>query len=94
MEPVMVPLIPPILQSDLIHQYHDAPVAAHLGPEKTAAKVRHVGYWVGMLHDINKYCHEFSVSQASKTPTPMKAPLVNVPIGKPWEMVAVDDFQV
>ena len=81
-------------QSDLIRQYHDAPGAAHLGPEKTAAKVRHVRYWVGMLHDINKYCHECSVCQASKTPTPMKAPLVNVPIGKPWEMVAVDILEV
>ena len=47
-----------------------------------------------MLHDINKYCHECSVCQASKTPTPMKAPLVNVPIGKPWEMVAVDILEV
>ena len=53
MEPVTVPLIPRTLQLDLIHQYHDTPGAAHLGPEKTAAKVRHVGYWVGMLHDIN-----------------------------------------
>ena len=89
MEPVTVPLIPRTLQLDLIHQYHDAPGAARLGPKKTAAKVRHVGYWVGMLHDINKHCHECSVCQASKTPTPMKAQLVDVHIGKPCEVVQV-----
>ena len=94
METVTVPIIPSALQSDLINQYHDAPGAAHLGPEKTAAKVRHVGYWVGMLQDIDQYCRKCSVCQASKIPSPMKVPLVNVPIGKPWEMIAVDILEV
>ena len=34
------------------------PSAGHLGYQKTAAKVRQVGYWVGMLQDIEKYCRE------------------------------------
>ena len=33
--PITVPLIPSALQSNLISQYHDAPGAAHMGPEKT-----------------------------------------------------------
>ena len=29
-----------------------------------------------------------------ETPSPTKVPLVNIPIGKPWEMIAVDVLQV
>ena len=87
MEAITVPLIPSALQSNLISQYHDAPRAAHLGPGKTAAKVRHVGYWVWMLYDTDQYYCNCSVCQASKTPSPVNAPLVYIPIGKPWEMI-------
>ena len=89
-----VPIIPSSYMSTLLHQYHDQPQAGHLGPDKTAARVRQVGYWVGMLHDIDHYCKECTTCQASKSPTPQKAPLINIPIGKPWEMVAVDILQV
>ena len=32
--------------------------------------------------------------QQSKPPMPQKAPLVNIPIGRPWQMVAVDVLEV
>ena len=53
-----------------------------------------MGYWVGMLHDITEYCENCSVCQASKQPSPQKAPLINIPVGKPWQMIAVDILQV
>ena len=43
-----------------------------------------------MLSDIGKYCRKCS----TKPPAPANAPLVNVPIGKAWEMVAVDILEV
>ena len=43
----------PSLQATLLFQYRDHPQAGHLGPDKTAAKIRQVGYWVGMLHDMD-----------------------------------------
>lgn len=49
-----------------------------------------VGYWVDMLSDIDKYCRECIVCQHIKPPSPASAPLVSLPIGKAWEMVAVD----
>ena len=78
----------------LLKQHHDTPSAGHLGFEKTVAKVCQVGYWVGMLRHIDRYCRECSVCQRTKPPAPMKAPLTNVPIGKPWEMIAVDILEV
>ena len=89
-----VPIIPLSYRSTLLHQYHDQPQAGHLGPDKTAARVRQVGYWVGMLQDIDQYCKECTICQVSKSPSPQKAPLQNIPIGKPWEMVAIDILQV
>ena len=53
-----------------------------------------MGYWVGMLHDIDKYCRECIICQRTKPTAPVKAPLTNVPIGKPWQMVAVDILEV
>jgi len=91
---VLVPLIPESYRPTLLYQHHNAVSAAHLGFEKTAARVRQVGYWVGMLQDIEKYCRECVVCQRSKPALPTRAPLTSVPIGKPWEMVAVDILEV
>ena len=93
-EPLIVPIIPSTYQATLLFQYHDHPQAGHLGTDKTAAKIRQVGYWVGMLHDIDTYCQNCLVCQASKQPTPQKVPMINMPIGKPWDMIAVDILQV
>ena len=70
------------------------PSAGHLGFEKTTCKMRQVHYWVGMLQDIDKYCRECAVCQRTKPPVPTTAPLTNIPIGRPWEMVAVDILEV
>ena len=65
-EPLTVTIIPSSYQATLLFQYHDHQQAGHLSPDKTAAKIRHVGYWIGMLHDIDRYCQNCSVCQASK----------------------------
>ena len=36
------------------------------------------------------YCMECTICQQAKLPTPTKAPLMSPPIGRPWEMLAVD----
>ena len=91
---LFVPIIPKSLRQTVLRQCHDAPNAAHLGPDKTTLKVRKLGYWVGMIHDITLYCRECVTCKSSKPPSPQKAPLVSIPIGKPWEMVAVDVLKV
>ena len=91
---LIVPIIPKADQQKVLYQCHDVPKAGHVGSDKTAMKVRQLGYWVGMLHDINQYCSECVTCQSSKSPAPQKVPLISMPIGKPWEMVAVDILQV
>ena len=90
--PIVVPIIPESYRPTLLHQNHDAPAAGHLRFENTVTRVREVGYWVGMLSDIDKYCRECAACQSTKPP--VNAPLVNVPIGKAWEMVTVDILEV
>ena len=94
MDPIIVPVIPAPLRATVIAQHHDVPGAGHLGSDKTAARVREVGYWVGMLHDIDQYCRACSVCQISKLPLPPKALLNSIPVGRPWEMVAIDILEV
>ena len=47
-----------------------------------------------MLQDIEKYCRECTICQRTKPPIPTHVPLTTVPIGRPWEMVAVDVLEV
>ena len=91
---LLVYIIPKADQQGILHHCHDVTSAGHVGSDKTAMKVHQLGYWVGMLYEINQYCIECVTYQTSKPPAPQKVPLISVPIGKPWEMVAVDILQV
>ena len=91
---LLVPIVPTSLQTKILQQCHDAVSAGHVGPQKTAEKVRKLGYWVGLLQDVNQYCSKCVTCQSAKPPAPQKVPLHSIPIGKPWEMVAVDILQV
>ena len=93
-ELITVPIIPSSYRHTLLLQHHTHPSAGHLGPDKIASRIRKVGYWVGMLYDINQYCRECSVCQSSKPPSPQKAPLHSMPIGRPWQMITVDILEV
>ena len=80
---MLVPLIPELYRPTLLYQHHNAVTAAHLRIEKTTARVCQVGYWIGMLQDIEKYCRECVICQRSKPALLTRAPLTTVPIGKP-----------
>jgi len=56
--------------------------------------LRHDAYWPGMIGDINKYCQQCTTCQQSKLPAPTRSPLISLPVGKPWEMIAVDVLEV
>ena len=47
-----------------------------------------------MTQDGERYCSQCKVCQQSKLLAPQKAPLVNTPIGRPWEMITVDILEV
>ena len=87
-----VPILPTKLNEGALKQNHDdAPAAGHQGPEKTINWSRQEAYWVGMAQDVEQYCRK---CQKSKFSMPQRAPLVNMPIGRPWQMVVVDILEV
>lgn len=43
-----------------------------------------------MNQHVERHCHKCTNCQKFKLPQPTRAPLTSVPIGKPWQMVAVD----
>ena len=47
-----------------------------------------------MAQDVEQHCRECQKCQSSKPPMPSRAPLTNLPIGRPWQMVAIDILQV
>ena len=91
---VVVPLIPPSLQHQFLYQAHDVLSSGHQGYLKTLTRLKQDGYWPGMANDVQRYCQECNTCQKSKLPSPTRAPLVNIPIGNPWEMLAVDNLEV
>ena len=47
-----------------------------------------------MAKDVEEYCRQCSTCQKSKLDMPQCAPLQSIPIGQPWQMIAVDILQV
>ena len=48
-----------------------------------------------MTSDVELYCRQcHQCQQYTKLPLPSRAPLTSTPIGKPWQMVAVDILSV
>ena len=91
---VTVPIMPISLRKQALMHTHDIPTAGHQGTDKTLHRLRQEAYWVSMARDVNHYCRECTRCQQSKLTTSPRAPLCNIPIGKPWEMIAVDVLEV
>ena len=89
-----MPLLPASLHKSAIYQSHDIPASGHQGISKTLQRLQEVAYWVGMAQDVSQYCAQCVVCQQAKLPAPTPAPLTNVPIGGPWQMLAADILEV
>ena len=62
--------------------------------KKTLSRLKDEAYWPGMASDVRHYCQSCEMCQKSKLPSPVRVPLVNIPISNPWEMLAVDILEV
>ena len=91
---VSVPILPKSLQRQALQRSHDSPGAGHQGVDKTLELLRKEAYWVSMISDVELYCRQCQKCQQSKLPLPTCAPLTSTPIGKPWQMIAVDILSV
>ena len=90
----IVPIVPLSLQPTALRANHDIISSGHQGVEKTLQRLKHTAYWIGMAKDKELYCRGCMVCQRSKLPMPTPVPMTNIPIGHPWQMLAVDVLQV
>ena len=94
-EIITVPVMPTSLQEVAFHSCHDIMSAGrHQGTEKTLDRLKQMAYWVGMAKATELYCRSCNVCQQSKLPMALAVPMTNVPIGRPWQMLAVDVLEV
>ena len=47
-----------------------------------------------MAGDVEQHCQECSKCQQSKFPTSTRSPMTNIPVGRSWQMIAADVFEV
>ena len=91
---ISVPVLPESLHKEALQRNHDAALAGHQGMEKTLQRLRQEAFWVNMAREVNEYCSKCVACQQAKLPTPTPAPMTNIPIGRPWKMIAVDVLEV
>ena len=94
LDSVLVLILPTGLHHESLCRNHDAPSAGHQGTERTLHRIHQEAYWVGMARDVNRHCQTCRKCQQSKLPSPQHAPLVNIPFGRPWQMIAADILEV
>jgi transposase InsO family protein len=90
---VCVPTDPnsPRVRVDIIHDFHDADIAGHLGVARTTTSISQFFYWPGLSRDIKEYVRSCSVCQRNKTSN--KSYGLHQPLGIPsqrWHTVTMD----
>eukprot|EP00731_Ephydatia_muelleri_P023350 Em0015g933a len=91
LEEVITVYVMTSLQLEILRSCHDTISAGHQG---TGKRLKRVAYWVGMAKATELYCRSCEVCQQSKLPMPVAVPMTNVPIGRAWQMLAVDVLEV
>ncbi len=94
MDIITVPILPISLRHQAFLDAHDATKSGHQGMDRTLQRLRQQAYWVSMAGDVDRYCRKCTKCQESKLAAPTRAPMKSIPIGRPWEMIAVDVLQV
>ena len=83
---------PDSMKQEFLSQAHDD--AGHQGIERTLTRLKSRYFWVGIGSDVNDYVTSCETCQKAKLHLPVKAPLVNTPIGRPLQLLQVDVLEV
>jgi len=86
-------VLPRAMREMILQEMHDSPMGgAHLGFEKTYARIREKFYWPKMMTEIKRYCSACESCAKSKiSPHDKKAPLAPDTIpSSPFERIAID----
>ena len=64
------------------------------GLTKHSYRLRQEAYAINMASDVYQHCHNCVQCQRSKLLAPARAPMTSIPIGTPWQIIAVDILEV
>ncbi|KAE8969139.1 hypothetical protein PR002_g27525 [Phytophthora rubi] len=79
------------LRARIIHEFHDSPIRAHLGREKTFAAVSRDFFWPHMYKWVRKWVRTCETCQRVKPSKSSQAPLRPLPIAtEAWRSVSMD----
>ena len=71
--------------------WHNSLAAGHQGTQKTLESIRREAYWVNMAQVVTGTAGNAS---HAKLPMPVRSLLTNIPIRRPWQMIAIDILEV
>ena len=79
-------------RNKVMQQYHDNPLAGHLGFSKTLAVIKRNYYWRSMNKDVQEYCSSCEKCLQTKRPTrPINPSIVlREPVPRPWDTIFLD----
>ena len=84
-------VVPKVLINNVLNALHNRNTAAHLGLEKTLAKIKARFYWYGYQKDTELFCKQCGRCASSKAPPyTVRAPLQQDAPSYPWERIAMD----
>ena len=84
-------VVPMALREEVLVDLHEGVCAAHLGMDKTLARLKERFYWPGHYNDVENWCRNCAKCAMRKTPAPKaRAPLQSIKAGYPMQIVATD----
>lgn len=84
--------VPLIFRKEVLVKLHDSPLGAHLGVNKTLAKIQESYYWPRMNINVRKYmktCDHCQVAKHSNRATRVPMGLQKEVEG-PWDSISID----
>lgn len=90
-DPVAALVVPKHLRKEILYQYHDSPLAGHLGFDKTYEKIKLRYYWPKMYSQVKDWvatCEQCNKRKRNYAYKP--APLQPIPVGQPFDRVSLD----
>ncbi|PAA92863.1 hypothetical protein BOX15_Mlig004203g3 [Macrostomum lignano] len=83
-------VLPKSLDGEVFHEFHDSPLAGHLGRDKTYQRVKERFWRVGLATAVEKYVAKCKSCLESKSRKRCKAPVQNFPIVEPFSRLHID----